>query len=109
MRPNSKNKWAKAKIHRQKSSEQMNCRVIWGEMNMRCEKKCGVIAGAELEAAVGDGVNRLPFTSGHHPFLQPSGAQEQNITSTSSKSYLSTGIGFHTLRKAKKDTCEFSM
>lgn len=87
----------------------MNCRVIRGEMSMRCGKKCVVIAGAELEAAVGDGVNRLPFTSGHHPCLQPSHAQQQNIISTSSKSYLSAGIGFDTLREARKDTCEFSV
>lgn len=61
--------------HKQKSSEQMNSRVIRGEMVMRCGKRCGVINGAEMEAVVGDGVNWLPFTSGHHPFLHPSDDQ----------------------------------
>lgn len=61
-------------IDKQKSSEQMNYRVIRSEMSMKCGKKC-IIDGAELEAAVGDGVNWLVFTSGHHRFLHPSDAQ----------------------------------
>lgn len=71
---------------------------------MRYRKKCVAIDGAKLEATVGDGVNWLPFTSGHHCLLKHSGAQQQNIISTSSRFCLSTETGLQTLRKARKDT-----
>lgn len=79
----------------------MNYGVIRGETSRKCNKEVRCHCWntyVKLEAAVRDGGNQQSFRSRQHLL------QQQSIIPIGSKCYLSTGVGFYALRKARTDT-----